>query len=94
MAKVVLITGAAKGIGRAITVAIAPGYTDIVWEKSSHIWKAAIYLQMKRFAQPEDSASGVLYLASDAVSYMTGTTLTIDGGATLPVVACNDFIDE
>jgi NAD(P)-dependent dehydrogenase (short-subunit alcohol dehydrogenase family) len=75
-------------------VAIAPGYTDIGWEKSSHIWKAAKYLPMKRFAQPEEIASGVLYLASDAASYMTGTTLTIDGGATLPVVACNDFIDE
>lgn len=74
--------------------AIAPGYTDIGWAKSSHIWKAAALLPLQRFAKPEEIAQGVVYLASSNASYMTGTTLTIDGGATLPVVACNDFIKE
>jgi NAD(P)-dependent dehydrogenase (short-subunit alcohol dehydrogenase family) len=32
---------------------------------------------------PEDIASGALFLASDAASWITGVTLVIDGGALL-----------
>jgi 3alpha(or 20beta)-hydroxysteroid dehydrogenase len=35
---------------------------------------------MKRFGQPREIAYGVLYLASDEATYVTGTELTIDGG--------------
>ncbi len=73
-------------------VAIAPGYTDIGWAADSHIRDAEKLLPLRRFAQPEEIAQGIVYLASDAASYMTGAVLTIDGGATLPVVACNDFV--
>lgn len=37
---------------------------------------------MKRAAVPEDISYGVLYLASDEASYVTGTELFIDGGYT------------
>jgi 3alpha(or 20beta)-hydroxysteroid dehydrogenase len=33
-----------------------------------------------RMAQPEEVASGVLFLASDEASFVTGTSLVIDGG--------------
>ena len=36
-----------------------------------------------RAGQPEDMVAGVLYLASDQAAYTTGTTLIMDGGATL-----------
>ena len=36
-----------------------------------------------RFAQPEDIANGIVYLLSDASSFVTGTALKIDGGMTL-----------
>ena len=37
---------------------------------------------MGRYAQPEEVAYGVLYLASDEASYVTGSELAIDGGWT------------
>lgn len=38
---------------------------------------------LKRFGKPEDIAYGIVYLLSDASSWVTGTDLTIDGGYTL-----------
>ena len=35
-----------------------------------------------RLGRPEDVASGVLYLASDESSFVTGSELVIDGGLT------------
>lgn len=35
-----------------------------------------------RFATPQDIAYGVLYLASDEASFVTGAELVIDGGYT------------
>jgi NAD(P)-dependent dehydrogenase (short-subunit alcohol dehydrogenase family) len=35
-----------------------------------------------RVGTPEDVAYGVLYLASDESSFMTGSELVIDGGTT------------
>lgn len=37
---------------------------------------------LTRIGRPEDIAYAVLYLASDESAYVTGTTLTVDGGAT------------
>lgn len=40
-------------------------------------------LPVPRAGQPEDMVAGVLFLASDQAAYTTGTTLVMDGGATL-----------
>lgn len=38
---------------------------------------------MKRFGKPEEVAYGIIYLLSDAASFVTGSSLVIDGGFTL-----------
>ena len=37
---------------------------------------------MKRIAEPDEIVPAVLFLVSDSASYVTGTTLTVDGGST------------
>lgn len=37
---------------------------------------------LKRFAQPEEIANVILFLASDESSFMTGSVVTVDGGYT------------
>lgn len=74
-------------------VAVAPGYTDVGWEPGDIRLQAAERLPFKRFATTEEIAQAVIYMASDKAAYITGTTLTVEGGATLPVVAANDFVE-
>jgi 2-hydroxycyclohexanecarboxyl-CoA dehydrogenase len=40
-------------------------------------------IPMKRFAQPEEIASMVVFLASDASRYVTGQVVSVDGGLTM-----------
>lgn len=74
-------------------VAVAPGYTDVGWEPGDIRLEAAERLPFKRFATTKEIAQAVVYLASDKAAYITGTSLMIEGGATLPVVAANDFVE-
>jgi NAD(P)-dependent dehydrogenase (short-subunit alcohol dehydrogenase family) len=40
-------------------------------------------LPVPRAGQPDDMVAGVLFLVSDHASFTTGTSLVMDGGATL-----------
>lgn len=66
------------------------------------------WIPLGRFGQPQDCAGAALYLASPLAAWVTGTTLTVDGGAmaaggwmrdpsgawtTIPVITGNGFID-
>ncbi len=75
----------AREIGsRNITVnAIAPGFistdmTHVLTEAQREMLLQQVPLG--RLGQPEDIASAVLFLVSDAASYVTGETLHINGG--------------
>ncbi len=63
--------------------AVAPGYTDTDMMRAvpqEILEKIKAEIPMRRFASVEDVASSVLFLASDAASYMTGQTLHVNGG--------------
>ncbi|HEX9188778.1 MAG TPA: 3-oxoacyl-[acyl-carrier-protein] reductase [Vicinamibacteria bacterium] len=69
---------------RGITVnAVAPGFvetdmTAAMTEKARAAVLAAV--PMGRVGRPEDVAGAVLYLVSDAATYVTGQVLAVDGG--------------
>lgn len=67
--------------------AVAPGYTatsqtDLLRSDPALNRAAIDATPLARFADPSEIAAAVLFLASDAASYCTGTVLTVDGGHT------------
>ncbi len=50
--------------------------TEEQWEANRQLYP------LKRFGKPEEIAFGIIYLLSDASSWVTGTELIIDGGMT------------
>ena len=73
--------------GRNVTVnAVAPGFiaTDMTAalgeEMLEQIRKE---IPLGRLGEPQDVADAVLFLASDAASFITGHVLTVDGGITV-----------
>lgn len=68
--------------------ALLPGGTDTpMGRAASSSPEAMEYVKnihaLKRLAQPEEIAQSALYLASDASSFTTGTTLLADGGVSI-----------
>jgi len=73
--------------GRGVTVnAVAPGFidTDMTGDVPEAHREAMVgSISLARPGTPDDVARGVLYLASDLASYVTGQVLVIDGGMRL-----------
>jgi len=44
----------------------------------------ASQVPMRRISEPEETARAIVWLCSDAASYVTGHTLVVDGGLTVP----------
>ena len=67
---------------------VHPGWTDTPGERKyfteEELTKAAAVLPWGRLARPEEIARGILFLVDPASDYLTGTTLSIDGGLQLP----------
>jgi acetoacetyl-CoA reductase len=70
---------------KGITVnAIAPGYvaTELLANVSEEVMKSIIgQIPVGRLGEPDDVARCVAFLAADEASWITGSTLTINGGA-------------
>jgi NAD(P)-dependent dehydrogenase (short-subunit alcohol dehydrogenase family) len=75
----------ASELGPQVRVnALAPGLVKTEFARS--LWEPAEQaiagrLPTRRLGTPEDVAAAALFLCSDAASWITGTTLVVDGGA-------------
>ena len=67
---------------------IAPGFirsnptTERQWEAMGEEGQRRLVeaIALRRLGEPEDIARGVLYFASDLAPWVTGQTISIDGG--------------
>jgi len=67
---------------------IAPGivqtkFSQALWSNEKLMAEYLKQMPLGKIGQPEEIARTALYLASEASSFMTGSTLIIDGGANL-----------
>ena len=68
--------------------AIAPGLTktrfsEALWKNPDILKMAMSKTPMARPAEPDEMVGTIIYLASDASSYVTGQVIAIDGGSTI-----------
>lgn len=77
------------GKGGIYVNAVGPGCieTDMLMDVPDKvIQKMRSRIPLQRLGRPEDIASAVLFLASDASNYIVGQTLIVDGGLQLAVI--------
>jgi len=92
------VNGLTKGLAKQLSPhvrvnSVVPGIIETAagsgGEESGGLWTEEGLDRMRRLVllqrrgQPEEVANAVQFLASDDASYITGTTLTVDGGAAL-----------
>jgi NAD(P)-dependent dehydrogenase (short-subunit alcohol dehydrogenase family) len=74
--KVALVTGASSGIGRETAKLFAAGGCRVV---------LGARRKDELAGRPDEIAQSIVYLCSDAASYITGSTLAPDGGFLLTI---------
>ena len=83
LTKTLALEWAARGIR---VNAVAPGYieTDMTRDLLASRWRSRLLerIPLRRFGRPEEVVGAIVFLASEAASYITGATLFVDGGWT------------
>jgi NAD(P)-dependent dehydrogenase (short-subunit alcohol dehydrogenase family) len=78
--------------------AVAPGPVDTPIVQGNHSAATRVaygnLVPMRRYGTSEEIAYGVLFLASEQASYITGHTLAIDGGFVAAGVLVSDPLDK
>lgn len=82
-------TAAIELVGQRVRVNILhPGWTDTPGERKfatdAELAQTGNMLPWGRLASPDEIARGVVFLSDPASEYITGSTLLIDGGLSLP----------
>ncbi|MFA8342490.1 MAG: SDR family oxidoreductase [Rhodothermaceae bacterium] len=84
--KQITMSFANEWAGKGVNVnAIAPGYiktdnTQALQEDKTRYNQILERIPADRWGEPEDFKGAIVYLCSDASSYVNGTVLTVDGG--------------
>ena len=85
MAKTAAIELASSGIRVNV---VQPGWTDTPGERKfaneTTLREAGAGIPLGRLGTPQEMAEAILFLADSRHSYMTGATLLVDGGISLP----------
>jgi NAD(P)-dependent dehydrogenase (short-subunit alcohol dehydrogenase family) len=84
---IMLSQGLARELGQygIRVIAVAPGliqtkYSEAIWGNEEIRLERLKKTCIGRFGNPEEIVNVVLFLASDKASYITGTTIIVDGG--------------
>src|SRR5437879_9298758 len=84
--EIMLTRQLARELGGKVRVnAVAPGviktrFAEALWGNPEILVRVLSQNPMGRIGVPEEAAVAVLFLASDAASYVTGEVLVVDGG--------------
>ena len=100
-AVIALTKSGALEYGPAVRVnCVAPGHvrtplTEPTWEHFADVFGPIPQsLPLQRIAEAEEIAEVILFLASDRSSYITGQTIVVDGGASLPQAGTDPALAE